>query len=134
MVTGAYFPELSGGGLQAKALVDTLGEEIRFTVLTTSTDESLTASDTIDGTPVRRVYVRVSSRWSKVKAIAAMARSFFAASQSIDLVHLNGFSQKSILLVLLAKLLGKPIMIVAVDLNSVSRRVRRPRTSRRSVS
>lgn len=111
MVTGAYFPELSGGGLQAKALVDTLGEEIRFTVLTTSTDESLSASDTIDGTPVRRVYVRVSSRWSKVKAIAAMARSFVAVYPSIDLVHLNGFSQKSILLVLLAKLLGKPIIL-----------------------
>jgi glycosyltransferase involved in cell wall biosynthesis len=111
MVTGAYFPELSGGGLQAKALVDTLGEEIRFTVLTTSTDESLPASDTIDGTPVRRVYVRVSSRWSKVTAIVAMARSFFAVSPSIDLVHLNGFSQKSILLVLLAKLLRKPIIL-----------------------
>ena len=111
MVTGAYFPELSGGGLQAKALVDTLGAEIRFTVLTTSTDESLPASGTIDGTPVRRVYVRVSSRWSKVKAIVAMARSFFAVATSSDLVHFNGFSQKSILLVLLAKLSGKPIVL-----------------------
>lgn len=111
MVTGAYFPELSGGGLQCKAIVDTLRDEVRFAVLTTSTDETLAANGTIDGTPVRRVFVRVSSRWSKLQATWAMARSFFALASSIDLVHLHGFSQKSILVVLLSRLFGKRIVI-----------------------
>jgi glycosyltransferase involved in cell wall biosynthesis len=111
MVTGAYFPELSGGGLQCKAIVDALRTEVRFAVLTTSTDEALAANDTIDGTPVRRVFVRVSSRWSKVRATWTMARSFLDLASSIDLVHLHGFSQKSILVVLLARLFGKRIVI-----------------------
>ena len=41
MVTGAYFPELSGGGLQARAVVRALAGEARFTVLTTSIEPSL---------------------------------------------------------------------------------------------
>ena len=40
MVTGAYHPELSGGGLQCQAIVDALGSEIAFAVLATCTDPS----------------------------------------------------------------------------------------------
>ena len=111
MVTGAYFPELSGGGLQCKALIDALRTDVRFAVLTTSTDASLPADDTIDGTPVRRVYIRVSSRWSKVKAAWAMAGSFLRLAAAADVVHLHGFSQKSILVVALAKMLGKRVAL-----------------------
>ena len=111
MVTGAYFPELSGGGLQCKALVDALRGEMRFTVLTTCTEPSLPKDDVIDGTPVRRIHVRVSSRMSKATAAWTMARAFVSLASSIDLVHLHGFSQKSILLVVLAKLFGKPIAL-----------------------
>ena len=68
MVTGAYFPELSGGGLQCKAIIDALRVDVRFAVLTTSTDAALPANDTVDGTPVRRVYIDVSSLWSRVMA------------------------------------------------------------------
>lgn len=111
MVTGAYFPELSGGGLQCKALIDALRTDVRFAVLTTSTDAALPALDTIDGTPVRRVYIRVSSRWSKMKAAWAMARSFLSLAAATDVVHCHGFSQKSILVVALAKMLGKPVVL-----------------------
>ena len=111
MVTGAYFPELSGGGLQCKAIVHALRSEVRFTVLTTCTDKSLPRHVAIDGMPVHRVFIRVSSRWSKLRAAWAMARSFLGLASSTDLVHLHGFSQKSILLVLLAKLSGKRIVL-----------------------
>ena len=111
MVTGAYFPELSGGGLQCKAMIDTLRTEVSFAVLTTCTDASLPVADTIDGTPVHRVYVDVSSRWSKVRAAWAMARSFLSLTSGCDLVHLHGFSHKSILVVLLAKVFGKRVVL-----------------------
>src|SRR4051794_38142015 len=106
MVTGAYFPELSGGGLQCKALVEGLRDQFRFAVLTTSTADTLPAEDIVDGTPVHRVLIRVSSRRSKVAAAWAMARAFLRLAASIDLVHLHGFSQKSILVIALARLLG----------------------------
>lgn len=41
MVTGAYYPELSGGGLQARTIVRALREDVDFYVLTTTTDASL---------------------------------------------------------------------------------------------
>ena len=111
MVTGAYFPELSGGGLQCKAIIDALRTEVRFAVLTTSTDAALPAADTIDGTPVRRVYIDVSSRWSRIKAAWTMITSFAGLASSCDVVHLHGFSQKSILVVLLAKAFNKRIVL-----------------------
>ena len=64
MITGAYYPELSGGGLQCKAIVDALRSEARFVVLTTCTDPALPPADEVDGTPVRRVHVDVSSPMS----------------------------------------------------------------------
>ena len=111
MVTGAYHPELSGGGLQCQAIVDALGSEIAFAVLATCTDPSLPSVDEVDGTPVRRVSVDVTSRRSRLDAAVAFTRAFFALSSSFDLVHLHGFSQKSALAVLLAKLLGKPVVV-----------------------
>ena len=55
MVTGAYYPELSGGGLQARAMVRALRRDVDFYVLTTSTDRSLPACDDDGGIEVRRV-------------------------------------------------------------------------------
>jgi len=111
MVTGAYFPELSGGGLQCKATIDALHGALRFTVLTTSTDASLPVVSEVDGTLVYRANVDVTSRWSKAKAAWAFLWSFLKLSGSFDIVHLHGFSQKSTLLVLLAKMLGKSIVL-----------------------
>ncbi|PYR46187.1 MAG: hypothetical protein DMF95_19025 [Acidobacteria bacterium] len=111
MLTGAYFPELSGGGLQCKATIDALHGALRFTVLTTSTDASLPVVSEVDGTLVYRANVDVTSRWSKAKAAWAFLWSFLKLSGSFDIVHLHGFSQKSTLLVLLAKMLGKSIVL-----------------------
>ncbi len=111
VVTGAYFPELSGGGLQAKAIVDTLRDDIRFTVLTTCTDAALPIEDRVEGTPVHRVFVDAASARSKMAAAWAMARAFLARASSIDIVHLHGFSQKTVLLVCLARLARQRIVL-----------------------
>ncbi len=111
MVTGAYYPELSGGGLQCKATIDELGGEVDFAVLTTCTDPQLSLDDSVDGTPVRRVRVNVASVWSKSKAALSFARAFVDLTRTRDIVHLHGFSQKSTLAVALARLLGKRVVI-----------------------
>jgi glycosyltransferase involved in cell wall biosynthesis/4-amino-4-deoxy-L-arabinose transferase-like glycosyltransferase len=116
MVTGAYFPELSGAGLQCREIVRQLRDAGDFTILTTGTDPSLPADDECDGVRVHRVFVDPNSAWSKIVAAARMTRVALALRGRFSILHLHGFSQKSILLVVLALVMRKRI---AVTLTSV---------------
>lgn len=116
MVTGAYFPELSGAGLQCRELIRQLHGAAAFTVLTTTTDAALPLDDERDGVPVFRVFVDPSSVWSKFTAGVRMTRVLLRRRRQFSILHLHGFSQKSMLLVALALLLGKK---VAIKLTSV---------------
>ena len=111
MVTGAYAPETSGASLQCRNLIRALRDRADFTVLTTSTDPALPWNSIVDDTQVRRVTVDPNSHSSKAFAIERMASSFLELASGIDIVHLHGVSQKSMLVVALAKLLGKTIVI-----------------------
>jgi glycosyltransferase involved in cell wall biosynthesis len=111
MVTGAYAPESSGASLQCRNLVRALRDRADFRVLTTSTDPALPWNSIVDGTKVRRITVDPESRISKAIAIERMASSFLELAPDIDIVHLHGFSQKSILVIALAKLKSKNIVV-----------------------
>ena len=111
MVTGAYFPELSGGVLQVKYIAETLRDAATFTVLTTGTDGSLPVESEVGGIAVFRVHVDVSSVFSKANAAFRMAALFVRLRNRFDVVALHGFSQKSVLIVLLARLFGKRIVM-----------------------
>ena len=116
MVTGAYYPEVSGGGLQCRELVRVLQDRVKFTVLTTSVDPLLPKVGEVDGVPVYRVVVDVSRFGSKLLATLYLASTFIRLCGRFEIVHLHGFSQKSILLVWLARLLRKKL---ALKLTSV---------------
>ena len=45
LVTGAYFPEISSGGLQCQAVARHLGARGSFSVLTTATDAALASHE-----------------------------------------------------------------------------------------
>jgi len=111
MVTGAYFPELSGAGLQCRALIGKLRDRVDFTVLTTTADSSLPADDVQDGVPVHRVLVNPSSALSKAAASLRFAAAFLRTARDFSIVHFHGFSQKSILLMGLARLKRKRVAI-----------------------
>jgi glycosyltransferase involved in cell wall biosynthesis len=111
MVTGAYAPETSGASLQCRNLIRALRDRADFTVLTTSTDPALPWNSIVDDTQVRRVTVDPNSHTSKAIAIERMASSFYELAPDVDIVHLHGFSQKSMLVIALAKLRGKKIVI-----------------------
>ena len=116
MVTGAYFPELSGAGLQCRALVRHLHDAVSFTVLTTTIDSALPAADERDGVAVHRVFVNPESVWSKIAAAWRTSRILLRARARYSILHLHGFSQKSLLIVVVGLLLGKRI---AIKLTSV---------------
>lgn len=111
MVTGAYFPELSGGGLQARAVVRALSDRVVFSVLTTSSDPLLPRRSEEEGIPIRRVFVNPRSRASQLKAAVALAFSFVGWAGRFDTVNLHGFSRKGILLVTLSRLLRKRFVL-----------------------
>jgi len=111
MVTGAYFPELSGGGVQCRELVRTLKDHVNFVVLTTCTESSLPEAGEVDGVPVYRVVVDVTQITSKLKAAFRLASKFVQLHRQFDVVHLHGFSQKTILLTILAKLFRKILLL-----------------------
>ena len=111
MVTGAYFPELSGGGLQSKTMIQALEKWFTFSVFTTCTDPALPTEDLVEGIAVTRVYVDIARPLTKIAASLRTVSFFLSRGRSFEIVHLHGFSQKSILIVLLARLLGKRVMI-----------------------
>lgn len=111
MVTGAYFPETSGGGLQARAVVRALRDHADFVVLTTSADPSLPARTDEDGVPIRRVHVDVQSAWSTLTAAARLIAAFASVAPRIDIVNLHGFSGKAVLLAALSRAFGKRFVL-----------------------
>jgi glycosyltransferase involved in cell wall biosynthesis len=111
MVTGAYWPELSGGGLQCRTMIQALRDRYQFEVLTTCTDQTLPTRSEVDGTRVTRVYVDLSRPTTKVRAALSTVGFFRRHRRRFDVVHLHGFSQKSVLIVMLARLLGKKLVL-----------------------
>jgi glycosyltransferase involved in cell wall biosynthesis len=109
MVTGAYYPEVSGGGLQCRQLVLALRDRTTFSVLTTTT-ESVSGEETLDGVPVIRV-AAAAGRGSMLRAALEMIRAFFRLRHRFQIVHLHGFSRKTILLVILARLLRRRLVL-----------------------
>ena len=111
MVTGAYYPETSGGGLQARTVIRALRGQADFSVLTTSADASLPARSEEDGIPIRRVFVDVHNRLSTITAAARVAASFVDLSARFHIVNVHGFSRKAMLLAALSRLLKKRFVL-----------------------
>jgi len=111
MVTGAYWPELSGGGLQCRTIINSLRDRFDFMVLTTCTDPGLPTDDRVDGVAVTRVLVSVGKISSKIAAAFQTVNFLLRAAPHLQAVHLHGFSQKSILITILARLLGKRVIV-----------------------
>ena len=106
MVTGVYHPETSGASLQCRQLIAHLRSEVDFEVLTTSADPALPRRDVIDGVRVFRIYVDPSRPRTKMTASISMTGVFLSVGRRADILHVHGFSQKTILLLRLARLCG----------------------------
>lgn len=111
MVTGAYYPETSGAGLQCRSLIRACGDQAHFAVLTTALDPALPARGEVDGVPVRRVHVNARSRVARWLTAPWLLLSALDLARDADIIHLHGFSEKSLLLVALALVLRKPVVV-----------------------
>ena len=111
MVTGAYHPETSGASLQCRQLIRLLRGRAEFLVLTTTTDPALAPEDRVDETDVSRVFVDPASAASKATAAMRLAAVLTRLRDRFDIVHLHGFSQKTMLVMAMARAFGKRIAI-----------------------
>lgn len=111
MVTGAYWPELSGGGLQCRTMIQALQPNYRFSVLTTCTDRSLPASSNVEGVPVARLHVDLKRPLTKLLAALKTIAFFYRRRSTFDIVHLHGFSQKSVLIMVLSRWMRKKVIL-----------------------
>ena len=111
MVTGVYYPEISGASLQCRTLVAAFGDRVRCRVLTTTSSRALPRTTEVDGVPVRRVIVDLARPWTKLTSAVAMAWTFLRNVSRFEIVHLHGFSEKSALLMLLARVFRKRVVV-----------------------
>jgi len=109
MVTGAYHPEFSAGGLQCRAIARELNGRADFAVLTTATTADLPVHDHVEGVPVTRVHVEPGRR--RVTPMFAMAWSLIRLLRRRDLVHVQGFSRKNVIVVMMARAFGRPVIV-----------------------
>jgi len=111
MVTGAYFPEISSGGVQCQNIAQLLRGRAEVEVLTTSVDQTLARHDTVDGISVTRIRVDVRSGLSKVRAFRRMVIDLMRLVRRSDIIHLHGYSTKNVLVTAIAKMFRKPIVM-----------------------
>jgi glycosyltransferase involved in cell wall biosynthesis len=109
MLTGAYYPEISGGGLQARELIRNLRGDVDFRVLTTSL--VATEHTQVDGIPVSRILVDLGSVGSRARGSVRLLYLLLRFVREADIVHLQAFSRKNIVVAAVATLLRKPILL-----------------------
>lgn len=111
MVTGAYHPEISSGGVQCRSMAQQLRGRADVRVLTTSVDPSLPRHDRIDDVPVTRIRVDVRSELSKIRAFRRMVIDLVRLVRWSDVVHLHGYSTKNVIVTIIAKAWRKPVVM-----------------------
>lgn len=111
LVTGAYAPEISSGGLQSQMVAHTIADRVVFRVLTTAVDATLPRRSLVDGVPVSRIVVDADSRRSKLAAVGPMLTELAALMRHTDVVHVHGYSQKNVPVTAVAKVFGVPIVL-----------------------
>jgi glycosyltransferase involved in cell wall biosynthesis len=110
-VTGAYSPEFSAGGLQSQAVARLLRSRAQFRVLTTATDPSLRDEEMVEGLPVTRVSVDLSRSGAMARATPRMLTSLLRLVPQADLIHVQGFSQKNVLVAMGGRTFRRPIVM-----------------------
>jgi glycosyltransferase involved in cell wall biosynthesis len=112
MITGAYFPEVSGAGLQCRSLISTAGDEnLSFCVITTSRDRTRPFLDLVEGIQVYRLPINGTITGIFLSWLYRISFLFFKVLPRVDIIHLHGFSRKSYFFILYALLTRKKVLL-----------------------
>ena len=112
MITGVYYPEVNGAANQCRQLVGALKEKVSFKVLTTTRNSNLPRRCKVDGIDVFRIVVGQRSVFKSIFTIPDFVSFFLSNRNEFQIVHLHGFTKKSMLLVSLAKVFRKKVIVL----------------------
>ena len=109
MVVGKFYPEISGGNLQCKKIIDELKNNYRFKILTFSKKKIENRTD-IQNYDITRI--RVGNKYfDKIFRIINITKFFFNKKKEFSIIHIFGVSKVNILIILLGKIFHKKIIV-----------------------
>lgn len=111
MVTGAYHPEISSGGLQSAMMARALRGRADIRVLTTALDPTAPRRASVDQVEVTRIHVRIGNPLWQLRALLIMAAELYRLVRWCDVIHVHGVSAKNVLVTAVAKLIGRPVVL-----------------------
>lgn len=111
MVTGAYHPEISSGGLQSQLMARAMRGRAEVRVLTTAIDFTTPRYSTVEGVEVSRMHLRAGSLSSKMLAAVTTVPELARLVRWCDVVHIHGVSTKNVMVSAMARLIGRPIVL-----------------------
>jgi glycosyltransferase involved in cell wall biosynthesis len=121
ILTETFHPVIGGGETQAQALAAGLiqqGSDVL--VLTRHHDATLPRQEIISGIPVYRVPPAGAAHWKKWGLLLSAALALWRLRRQYDLIFVSGFRVVGVTAVLLAKLLGKKVILKADSLGEMS--------------
>ena len=111
MVTGVYLPEVNGAVRQCSQLINNLKESVNYSILTGTSDESISGCDYIDGVSVTKVYMPKKWKFKYVIGAVWFFLCLIRMLRDIDLVHIHGFSNRNAFVILITRIFGKKAVI-----------------------
>jgi len=118
MVLGAYYPDISGGAVQCSSLIDSLKSDFDFYIIATSKISSerwhtrqIFTEESLDRTKVFRINFYPGKVISEILSFLAVIIIFFKVKNNIDIFHMHGYTRKSYLVTLLAKIYRKKTVV-----------------------
>lgn len=111
MVTGAYYPEISSGGLQTRLITAAMRRDAEVRVLTTALDLTTPRYSRVDEVEVTRLHLKSMRAVSKATAVSMVLPDVLQLVRWCDVVHIHGVSSKNILVTALARMFRKPIVL-----------------------
>ena len=109
MIVGRFFPEISGGNLQCKKLIDELREIFSFNILTYTKKKNHFLQDKKNKNIKRIIYSE--DIFGTIKRTLKIINYFINNNKNFSIIHIYGISKVNILYILLSKIFFKKIIV-----------------------
>lgn len=117
-VLGAFYPEISGGAVQSLNLMNSLNHEYDFYVIATYKVSSerkrinkIFVEEVVEDVKVFRINLYPGNIISEFLSLIAIFVVFFKLRKKVRIFHMYGYTRKSYILSILAKIFGKKIIV-----------------------
>lgn len=123
MVLGAFYPDISGGAVQCFNLIEALNDSFDFYIIATCKISSnkrrtkrIFSEETIGRIKIFRINLYPGNIVSEILSFFAIPYIFFKISRRVDIFHMHGYTRKSCLITILAKIFQKKIIVKTTSL------------------